>query len=78
VAKYVNSTGTMYTWVRDCATDNPLAPAIEAQGRRLSYEELLDLVDRLAARLVEACARPPRAVRSGRRGRGRRRRRPGR
>jgi amino acid adenylation domain-containing protein len=62
VAKYVNSTGTMYTWVRDCATDNPLAPAIEAQGRRLSYEELLDLVDRLAARLVEACARPPRAV----------------
>lgn len=58
----INPTGTLYTWVRAGAGAHPLEPAIEVAGRWLSYEELLDVADRLATRLVEAGRRPPRAV----------------
>ena len=62
MARFVDPNGTLYTWMRDSADYHLRVPAIEVQGRRLSYEELLDLADRLAGRLVEACGRPPRAV----------------
>ncbi len=62
MAKFINPTGTLYHWVRDCAGAHQLDPALEVRGRTVSYEELLDLAERLATRLVEACGRPPRAV----------------
>ncbi|TCO60707.1 amino acid adenylation domain-containing protein [Actinocrispum wychmicini] len=58
----MDPTGTLYTWVRATADAHPAAPALEVQGRVLSYSELLDVADRLAGRLVEANGRPPRAV----------------
>ena len=62
MAKFIDPAGTLYTWVRDCAADHQLAPAIEVAGRTLSYEELLDLVERLAGHLVLARGSTPRAV----------------
>ena len=62
MAKHIDTTGTLYRWVRDCARANPLEPAIEVAGSKLNYTELLDLADRLAGRLVRACGKPPRAV----------------
>ena len=62
MATSINPTGTLYTWIRDRAGGHRLEPAIEVAGRTLSYEELLDLTDRLAGRIVRVHGRPPRAV----------------
>ncbi len=63
MAEHIDPTGTMFTWVRDCALAHPDLPAIEVRGTTLSYAELLALVDRLACRLVKACGgRAPHAV----------------
>lgn len=61
--------GTLYSWFRNSARRHPEATAIEVAGEAVRYRELLDLVERLASRLVEAAGqraagsgRPPAAV----------------
>ncbi|GAA3266053.1 amino acid adenylation domain-containing protein [Dactylosporangium vinaceum] len=54
--------GTLHTWFRDQALAQPDAPALEVAGRTLSYRELLDVSERLAARLRAAVGGPPTAV----------------
>jgi amino acid adenylation domain-containing protein len=54
--------GTLFSWFRDSALRHPEATAIEVDGQQVRYRELLDLVERLASRLVDAAGHPPRAV----------------
>lgn len=54
--------GTLYSWFRDSALRHPETTAIEVAGETVRYRELLDLVERLASRLVGAAGRRPAAV----------------
>jgi amino acid adenylation domain-containing protein len=58
----IDPNGTLYTWFRAAARRFPDATAIEVREDALSYHELLALVDRLAAELVDVAGRRPRAV----------------
>lgn len=62
MSRFVDPNGTIFAWVRDCAAEHATHPALEVGDRVLTYEELLNLADRLAFRFVEAAGRPPRAV----------------
>jgi amino acid adenylation domain-containing protein len=53
---------TLFGWFRDAAVRHPEQPAIEVAGQTARYRELLDLVERLAGRLVVAAGRPPTTV----------------
>jgi amino acid adenylation domain-containing protein len=53
---------TLFGRFRECAVRYPELTAIEVGGQTVRYRELLDLVERLAARLVEADGRPASAV----------------
>ncbi|MGV9992900.1 amino acid adenylation domain-containing protein [Streptomyces sp. NPDC003374] len=54
---------TLYDWFARSAAAYPGEPALEVDGARLTYGELRDLAERLAARLVEAAGGgPPRRV----------------
>lgn len=54
--------GTLYTWFRDTAIKHPEATAVEVAGEPVRYRELLDLVERLASRLVEVAGGRPAGV----------------
>lgn len=54
--------GTLFSWFAGSARRQPEATAIEVAGETVRYRELLDLVERLASRLVEVRGRPPAAV----------------
>ncbi|MGE5831234.1 MAG: AMP-binding protein [Micromonosporaceae bacterium] len=54
--------GTLFSWFHDAATRHPEAVAVEVGGETVRYRELVDLVERLASRLVGAAGRPPVAV----------------
>jgi amino acid adenylation domain-containing protein len=54
--------GTLFTWFRDTASRQPGQVALEVAGQTLTYAELLDLAERLAARLVAEAGQRPRAV----------------
>jgi amino acid adenylation domain-containing protein len=58
----IDPRGTLYSWFHDSAGRYPDATAIEVRRAAISYGELDSLVDRLAAALVRASGRPPRAV----------------
>ena len=53
---------TLFGWFRDGAARHAELPAIEVAGQTVRYRELLDLVERLAGRLVAAAGRRPAAV----------------
>ena len=54
---------TLFGRFRECAVRHPELPAIEvADAGSVRYRELLDLVERLAGRLVAVAGRPPVAV----------------
>jgi amino acid adenylation domain-containing protein len=54
--------GTLFGWFRDAAARHPEETAVEVAGETASYQDLSDLVERLASRLVAAAGRPPVAV----------------
>ena len=54
--------GTLFSWFRDSAARHPEATAIEVAGQEVRYRELLDLVERLASRLVSVAGRTPMVV----------------
>lgn len=54
--------GTLFSWFRDSALAHPEVTAIEVAGETIGYRELLDLVERLASRLVAAAGRCPAVV----------------
>jgi amino acid adenylation domain-containing protein len=57
-----SSGGTLFGWFREAAVRHPEATALEVAGETASYEELGDLVERLASRLLAAAGGPPVAV----------------
>jgi amino acid adenylation domain-containing protein len=57
-----SSAGTLFGWFLGAASRHPEATAIEVAGETASYQELGDLVERLASRLLAAAGRPPVAV----------------
>lgn len=50
---------TLFAWFRDAARAHPDRPAIEVRDTALSYRELPDVVERLAAWLADAADGPP-------------------
>ena len=54
--------GTLFSRFQDSARRHPEVTAIEVAGETVRYRELLDLVERLAGRLVKATGRPPSVV----------------
>jgi amino acid adenylation domain-containing protein len=58
----VESRDTLFTWFRESARAHPDVPAIDMRGAAVSYRELLDIVERLAARVAAAAGGPPRQV----------------
>jgi amino acid adenylation domain-containing protein len=62
VSPVIDPQGTLYSWFHDSVKRYPDATAIEVREDALTYRELSSLVDRLAAALVSATGRRPRAV----------------
>jgi len=54
--------GTLFSWFHDTAIEHPELIAIEVADQPVRYRELLDLVERLASRLVEVAGRRPTGV----------------
>lgn len=54
--------GTLFTWFRESAQLHSDSTAIEVEQHKLTYAQLLDLVERLATRLITAVERRPRTV----------------
>ena len=62
LSKGTVSKGTLFGWFRDSAVRHAELPAVEVGDQTVRYRELLDLVERLASRLVMAAGRTPTAV----------------
>ncbi|MEU6476464.1 amino acid adenylation domain-containing protein [Streptomyces sp. NPDC047017] len=59
----MSTESTLYGWFARSAAAHPCAPALEVAGERLTYAELRQQAERLAARLVTAAGgTPPRRV----------------
>jgi amino acid adenylation domain-containing protein len=58
----VSQDGTLFSWFRDSAGRAPEAVALEVAGRPVRYRELLDLLERLATRLLAVTGQAPTAV----------------
>ncbi|HEX8093348.1 AMP-binding protein [Jatrophihabitans sp.] len=54
--------GTLHTWFREAVARHPDAVALEVAGESLSYSELAERADRLAASIVASAGSVPQAV----------------
>jgi amino acid adenylation domain-containing protein len=54
--------GTLHTWFREAVARHPDAVALEVSGESLSYSDLADRADRLAARIVASTGSVPQAI----------------
>jgi amino acid adenylation domain-containing protein len=58
----ISAEATLHTWFRQAVTRHPDAVALEVAGEFLTYSDLADRADRLAARIVASAGTLPRAV----------------
>ncbi|HET9382903.1 MAG TPA: amino acid adenylation domain-containing protein [Streptomyces sp.] len=58
----MNEPRTVYDWFARSAAAHPDEPALEVDGRHLTYRELRDLAEQLAARLADTADGAPRRV----------------